>query len=265
MEQIISCVIIDDEPLGQELIEKYIKRIPSLKLLAKWDNAIEALDQVDRLKPHLIFLDVNMPEMTGIEFIRTFNSYKPQIVLTTAYSEYAIQGFEYDVSDFILKPVTFERFARAINKVKERLANVQPKTSSPDNTAEAVAGDAVASVGLQPATGASSGMQNRQLLIKENKKFINISIEDIFVVEGMKDYLKIHTKGKVIITHMTMGKMEETLPASDFLRVNRSFIVRKSAVKAINGNMIELLNNQEVPIGIKYRDIIKNLMDKGAL
>ena len=263
MEQVISCVIIDDEPLGQELIEKYINRIPSLKLIAKWYNAIDALDQVERLRPSLVFLDVNMPEMTGIEFIRTFTSYKPQIVLTTAYSEYAIEGFEYDVTDFILKPVTFERFARAINKVRERLALAQkPPAGGKDRAGEGVETPAADAPGIfQPAMEA----KNRQLLIKENKKFINISIDDILLVEGMKDYLKIHTKGKTIITHMTMGKMEETLPVTEFLRVNRSFIVRKSAVKAINGNTIELVNNTEVPIGVNYRDIIKNLMDNGAL
>ncbi|RFM30532.1 LytR/AlgR family response regulator transcription factor [Deminuibacter soli] len=262
MEQLISCVIIDDEPLGLELIEKYIKRIPSLRLVAKWDNAIEALDQMERLRPMLVFLDVNMPEMSGIEFIRTFNHYKPQIILTTAYSEYAVQGYEYDVTDFILKPVTFERFARAINKVKERLSNAQKSVAMQQ------AGETTAPAAEQPEAPPVQvpGMQqNRQLLIKENKKFINISIDDIYVVEGMKDYLKIHTKARVIVTHMTMGKMEDTLPPTDFLRINRSYIVRKAAVKAINGNTIELLNNVELPIGIKYREIIKHLMDKGSL
>jgi two-component system, LytTR family, response regulator len=268
MEQIITCIIIDDEPLGQELIEKYIGRIPSLKLLGKLDNAIEALDLVDRLRPSLIFLDVNLPEMSGIEFIRTFNAYKPQIILTTAYSEHAVEGFEYDVTDFILKPVTFDRFVRGINKAKERL-----NTLSNFKIASSGGGDKdtdTETARPKPVAAEQGGdhpvrLENRQLLVKENKKFINISIDDIHLVEGMKDYLKIHVKGKMIITHMTMGRMEEMLPASDFLRVNRSFIVRKSAVKTISGNIIELLNNLEVPIGIKYRDVIKELMDKGSL
>ena len=258
MELPISCVIIDDEPLGQELIERYINRIPSLKLIAKYDNAIEALENVDRLRPSLVFLDVNMPEMTGIEFIRTFTNYRPQIVLTTAYSEYALQGYEYDVTDFILKPVTFERFARAINKVKEKLAMVQKQGAERPAEASAELHEGIAETH-------QAGRQSRRLLIKENKKFINISVDDIYVVEGMKDYLKIHAKGKMIITHMTMTKMESTLPADEFLRINRSFIVKKSAVKAINGNTIELINNAEVPIGIKYRDIIRGLMDGGTL
>jgi two-component system, LytTR family, response regulator len=264
MEQTITCVIIDDEPLGQELIEKYISRIPSLKLLGKLDNAIDALDLVDRLRPLLVFLDVNLPEMTGIEFIRTFNAYKPQIILTTAYSEHAVEGFEYDVTDFILKPVTFDRFVRAINKAKERLTTVATITNTGLVEANAE------SIRLRSNTTEQGGdhpgrLENRQLLVKENKKFINVSIDDIHLVEGMKDYLKIHTKGKMIITHMTMARMEEILPGSDFLRVNRSFIVRKSAVKAISGNIIELFNNQEVPIGIKYKDVIRDLMDKGSL
>jgi NADH-quinone oxidoreductase subunit M len=122
MENSISCIIIDDEHLGQELIEKYVKRIPSLNLLAKCENAIEALERVSTLRPNLIFLDVNMPEMTGIEFIKTFSTYKPIIVLTTAYPEYAIDGYDLDVLDFILKPITFDRFVKAINKVREKMA-----------------------------------------------------------------------------------------------------------------------------------------------
>jgi two-component system, LytTR family, response regulator len=259
MEHIISCAIIDDEPLAQELIERYITRIPALRLIGKWDNAITALAHLEKLKPELVFLDVNMPEMTGIELIRTFNYYKPQIILTTAYQEYAVQGFEYDVTDFILKPVTFERFVKSVNKVREKSYTSSKLHSLKTDT------QAAADLADDNAQKDTMGIQNRQLLIKDNKKFVNITLSEIYMIEGMRDYLKIYVKGKVIITHMTMAKMEETLPGTEFLRVHRSFIVRKSEVKSIIGNIVEMINGQQVPIGTNYKDIIRSLKNKGTL
>jgi DNA-binding LytR/AlgR family response regulator len=257
MESSISCVIIDDEPLGQDLIEKYVGRISSLNLLAKCENAIDAIERVSTLKPNLIFLDVNMPEMTGIEFIKTFSSYKPIIVLTTAYPEYAVDGYELDVLDFILKPITFERFVKAINKVRDKLAHTDFNNN--------FQGLDMLTTDQAKLPSNEAQIKNRQILFKENKKFVNVSMDEIHFVEGMKDYLKIHTSSKVLITHMTMTKIEELLPAKEFLRVNRSFIVRKLSVKAINGNTIELTTNQEVPIGVRYREAIKGLTEGGAL
>ena len=262
METPITCVIIDDEPLAQELIERYIARIPSLSLIGKWDNAVDALSHLEQLKPTLLFLDVNMPEMTGIELIRTFTYYKPLIILTTAYQEYAVEGFEYDVTDFILKPVTFERFVKAINKIREKLfisSKMQPSKT------DGQGGIAAADQTEENSHKEAMGIHNRQLLIKDNKKFVNISLDEIYMIEGMRDYLKIYVKGKVIITHMTMAKMEETLPGAEFLRIHRSFIVRKSEVKSIIGNTVEMVNNQQVPIGTNYKDIIRNLKERGAL
>jgi DNA-binding LytR/AlgR family response regulator len=198
-----------------------------------------------------------MPEMTGIEFIKTFSSYKPIIVLTTAYPEYAVDGYDLDVLDFILKPITFERFVKAINKVRDKLSHKDFTNSFHSNDILSADGTKLSSNGAQ--------IKNRQILFKENKKFVNVLIDEIHLVEGMKDYLKIHTRTKVLITHMTMTKIEELLPAKEFLRVNRSFIVRKLSVKAINGNTIELTTNQEVPIGIRYREAIKGLTEGGAL
>lgn len=255
MNNSLACVIIDDEPLAQDLIAKYAGRLPFLEVVAVYDNAIEALGKIEALAPDIIFLDVNMPEMNGIEFLKTFNRFKPNVILTTAYSEYAIQGFEYDVVDFILKPITFDRFVKAVNKVREK---VQPKPL-PDN---------MFTIPLpQPlATNDTELVDKRRiLLIKENKRFLRVAMDEVFFIEGMKDYLKIHTKGKVITTHMTMTKMEEMLHEADFLRVNRSYIVHKSAIKAINGNTIELNNNMEVPVGISYRETIRKMTDSGVL
>ncbi|RNI23397.1 LytR/AlgR family response regulator transcription factor [Rufibacter latericius] len=243
MEERIACVIIDDEPLGQELLRKYVGRLGYLDLVAVYDNALQALEGATGSRPQLLFLDVNMPEMTGLEYLNTFNGLKPHVILTTAYSEYAVQGFDHDVADFLLKPITFDRFVKAVHKVKEKIAYAQHLQVE------------------KPIVPLSASTADKpMLLIKENKKFLNVPQDQVLLVEGMKDYLKVHTTGKVIITHMTMTKMEELL-SSDFLRVNRSYIIRKSAIKVIQGNNIEMINQVQVPIGTRYRESIRELTE----
>lgn len=241
--QRLTCVIIDDEPLAQELLQKYLGRLGSVELLATFDNAVEALGRVEALRPDLILLDVNMPEMNGLEFLNTFTRWRPAVIFTTAYSEYAVQGFEHDAVDFMLKPITFERFARAIGKARQQLAPAGAPEPPPGPPAE----------------------RQRMLLIKENKKFLRVSVDDVLFVEGMKDYLKIYTKAEVVVAHMTMTKMAALLDATDFLRVNRSYLVQKSAIKAIHGNTIEIVNGMEVPVGINYRETIRQMTEKGVL
>ncbi|AMJ66285.1 LytR/AlgR family response regulator transcription factor [Hymenobacter sp. PAMC 26628] len=240
--QRLTCVLIDDEPLAQELLQKYLGRLGSVALLATFDNAVEALVRVEKLRPDLILLDVNMPEMNGLEFLNTFTRWRPAIIFTTAYSEYAVQGFEHDAVDFLLKPITFERFARAIGKARQQLAPAgapEPPLGPPE--------------------------RQRLLLIKENKKFRRVSVDDVLFVEGMKDYLKIYTKAEVVVAHMTMTKMATLLDPADFLRVNRSYLVQKTAIKAIHGNTIEIVNGMEVPVGINYRETIRQMTEKGVL
>ncbi|WP_379085368.1 LytR/AlgR family response regulator transcription factor [Pedobacter sp. UC225_65] len=240
----ITCIIIDDEPLGQELIEKYILRMPSLKLLAKCDDAIVAIEKIADLKPQLIFLDVNMPEMSGLELVKTFGAEQPMVILTTAHANYAADGYELDILDFLLKPITFERFVKAINKAKEKVDYERIKQQPNRN---------------EPA------QQKRQVVFKENKKFVNVLVEEINYIEGMKDYLKVHTQNTTIVTHMTIKRIEELLPTDEFLRVNRSFIVRKLAVGTITGNTVVMNNGEQIPIGTNYRDMVKNLIENGTL
>ena len=240
----ITCIIIDDEPLGQELIEKYILRMPSLKLLAKCDDAIVAIEKIADLKPQLIFLDVNMPEMNGLELVKTFGAEQPMVILTTAHANYAADGYELDILDFLLKPITFERFVKAINKAKEKVDYERIKQQPNRN---------------EPV------QQKRQVVFKENKKFVNVLVEEINYIEGMKDYLKVHTQNTTIVTHMTIKRIEELLPMDEFLRVNRSFIVRKLAVGTITGNTVVMNNGEEIPIGTNYKDMVKNLIENGTL
>ena len=236
----LSCVIIDDEPLAQDLLRKYVGRLPFLAAPTVFDSAVEALGRLDQLRPDLVLLDVNMPQLSGLDFLKTFIRYQPAVVLTTAYAEYAVQGFDYDAVDFLLKPISFERFVKAITKVQARLASPTPIPAE------------------------ESGAQ-RVLLLKENKKFIRVPADDILFVEGMKDYLKVYTRACVILTHMTMTKMESLLDEAVFMRVNRSYLVNKAAIAAIHGNTLELINNMEVPVGINYREAVRQLTDKGML
>jgi two-component system, LytTR family, response regulator len=230
----IRCLIIDDEPLAQNVIETYIQRVNYLTLVAKCENAIDAFDVVQQETIDLIFCDIQMPQITGIEFIKSLKNV-PFVIFTTAFPEYAIEGFNLDAIDYLLKPVSFERFLRAIHKVKASVSHNLP--------------------------GAKEESQARYLFVKEDYKLVKINHTDIFYIEGMKDYVKIFTPSKTIITHITMKRLEGLLPGDRFVRSHKSFIVRFDAIKAINGNTIELSNNSTVPIGLQYRDALMSLFN----
>lgn len=223
----IRCLIVDDEPLAQNIIETYIQRVSYLTLVTKCENAIEAYEIVQREPIDLIFCDIQMPEITGIEFIKSLKN-TPFVIFTTAFPDYAIEGFNVDAVDYLLKPISFDRFLRSVNKAENLINHSNP----------------------QPRTENGAG----HLFVKEGYKLVRINNADIFYIEGMKDYVKISTPGKIVITHITLKRLEELLPADEFLRTHKSFIVRFGAIKAINGNTIEIINNSAVPIGLQYRD-----------
>lgn len=265
MEKKLSCVIIDDEPLAQELIEKFIKRIPSLALIRVFDNAIEALEEIDELSPDIIFLDINMPEMSGFEFIRTFSKARPNVIMTTAYPQFAIEGYEHDVVDYLLKPIPFDRFVRAVNKVRDKIqpASIEPKVGN-----EIAENALVSNSGKEEEDEKNEddlidpGMvRDNFLWVKEDRKLVKVDFDEIVYVEGMKDYIKIFLPKTMIITYMRMGKMENILATrKKFLRINRSFIINTKFMVALDGNMIELDNGKKLSIGSNYKDIIKNAM-----
>jgi two-component system, LytTR family, response regulator len=240
MNKPLTCLIIDDEPIAQEILDKHISKVPFLKLIKKCDNAIEALSEIRDLKPDLILLDIMMPEMTGLELAKIIRGYKPQIILTTAYSEYAVEGFELDVADYLLKPISFDRFLKSANKIYE-MVNLQRKAND---------------IKLEVSPLLTS--PNNYLWVKQDKKLVHVNVDDILLVKGMKDYVQFFLPNKKITTHMTMAKIEEKLPASLFLRVSRSYIIRKSAIKAINGNSLETDLKEEIVIGSTYRELIKH-------
>ncbi|MCP2045920.1 LytTR family DNA-binding domain-containing protein [Pontibacter sp. HSC-36F09] len=239
MTKPLRCVIIDDEPIAQEIIAKYVARVPFLQLATVCDNAIEALVTIRDKQPDLIFLDINMPEMTGLEMLKLTQAHQLQVILTTAYPDYALDGFELAVADYLLKPISFERFLKAVHKVDE-LVQMQRAVNDP---AEKVI--------------SKSGTKHHSFWVRQDKKLVQINTDELILVKGMKDYIQLYLPNQKILTHMTMAKIEEKLPAAQFLRVSRSFIVRKSAIKAINGNMIETELDEEILIGSTYREQIK--------
>lgn len=229
----INCLIVDDEPLAQQVIETYIARLPTLNLVKKCSNAMEAFEALQQSQIDLMFLDVQMPVITGIEFLRSLSA-SPQIILTTAYPNFALEGFDLNVSDYLLKPISFERFLKAIDKISERTAVQQTENS-------AVAAD--------------------HFFIKEDSKLVRVNFDDIDHIECMKDYAKIFTKQRMIVTHHTMKRFEEILPSTRFMRVHKSYIVALNAIQSVYGNMIETLKGR-LPVGANYRDSLMKIVNR---
>jgi len=255
----LKCFIIDDEQPARAVLEKFIQRVPFLELAGQSYNAVDALWEIQQVQPDLILLDVEMPEMTGIEFLRALGTPRPQVIMVTASPQYAVEGFELEVLDYLLKPVAFDRFLRAINKAVSKL---QPSATPVVN---------LPSVHTQPVSRPADPIPATQstpanfFLVKEDKKLIKVVPDEIVFVEAMKDYLTIYLPSRTIVTHMTMTKIEEMLPTSDFLRVNRSYIVRKGAIREIDGNLITTTDGKRVPIGVTYRESVWKAMKENLM
>lgn len=221
---VIRCLIIEDEPLAQNVIEGYTARINFLSLIGKCENAQEAMEMMQKEKVDLIFCDIKMPEITGVEFVKSLRV-PPFVIFTTAFPEYALEGYEVDAVDFLLKPISFDRFLRSVAKVQTLHSAIIKERSD----------------------------ENQFLFLKEDYRLVKVNFADILYIEGMKDYVRIYTTEKQVITHITMKRLEELLPVKDFMRTHKSFIVRLGVVKAIFGNTVELSNGAKIPIGLQYR------------
>jgi DNA-binding LytR/AlgR family response regulator len=244
MNQKIRCLIIDDEPLAQRVIEKYSEDIPTIEILCKCNNAFEAMQALNEKEVDLIFLDINMPKLSGINFLKTLKR-PPLTIITTAYSEYALEGYELDVLDYLKKPFSFERFLKAIQKAQERIKS---------NTKETV---------VHEIHTAQSG-EDSFIFVKSNKKTIKVNISDLYYIEALGDYIKIHTNDKVIVTYQSMKKVEALLPSNQFVRIHKSFIVSIGKIKTIEGNMVEV-KDEKLPIGSNYKQEFQNIIDKSSV
>lgn len=245
--QKLHCLIVDDEPLAQDVLASHISKVPQLQLVQKSNNAVEAFEAIHKNNIDLLFLDINMPVMTGLTFLRSLKD-PPAVILTTAYTEYAVEGYELDVIDYLLKPIPFDRFLKAVNKaiVKFQSAGRQVQHISEDPASVAAA-----------ATPNAAQTGKQYFFVKADGKLVKVNYADIKFIEGMKDYLKIHTANGMIVTHHTMKAMEEQLPSDKFIRVHKSYIIALNAIKAIEGNMIFLDKDKaEVPLGNSYKEAL---------
>ena len=223
----INCIVVDDEPLARQLMEGYISQTPGLNCVAVCQSAIEAFSVLHGQKVDVMFLDIQMPGITGINFLRSLKN-APKVIFTTAYSEYAVDAFELEAIDYLLKPITFERFIKAIQKVS-------PKKEEPfTDTA--------------PATE-----ENNYIFLKVDRRLIKINHGDIIYIEGYGDYLKVHTANQTYVTYMTFSKIEQLLPPSKFLRIHRSTMVNSDYIRFVEGNFLRV-QDQDLAIGQSYRE-----------
>ncbi|MGB0522880.1 MAG: LytR/AlgR family response regulator transcription factor [Flammeovirgaceae bacterium] len=222
----ITCLIIDDEPLAREGLASYAENIPFLQVVALCQNALEANQLLANQSVDVLFLDINMPQLSGMDFLRTLQN-PPLVVLTTAYREFAIESYELDVIDYLMKPISFQRFLKACNKVK---ANIELRQATQDPEEEI-----------------------NYFFIKEDGKLIKINFDDILFMEGLKDYVFIHTKTARHMTLISLKAVEQQLPASNFLRTHRSFIVALDKVEGMDGNQL-VIQDKLVPVSRTMRD-----------
>lgn len=226
----MNCLIVDDELLAQDVLEHYVSKIDSLTLIGKCRNAIEAFSALNRSDIDLIFLDIKMPEINGLDFIKALKN-PPRIILTTAFSEYALDGYDLDVVDYLLKPVSFERFLKAVNKVQQSMA--EPSSER---------------INAMPADDG--------FFVKSDRKLIKINPSDILYIESQKNYLVIYTLHQKVMTYSTLNNMESELKSySHLIRIHKSFMVNKNFITQLDNNIVLLQNNVSIPLGASYREL----------
>ncbi|MDQ6471865.1 LytTR family DNA-binding domain-containing protein [Flavobacterium sp. LHD-80] len=227
----IKCVLIDDEPLAIKVLQNYFTNFTDFEVVATFNNSLEALDFINSTPVDAVFLDINMPMMTGFELISLIEN-KTKVIITTAFREFAAESYDLDVLDYLVKPIPLPRFIKCINKITTEY-NLKNNIK-----VETVKGDS-------------------HIFIKVDKKMMKINIEEILFVEGMKEYIKVVTPDKTYITHKSLTSLSEELPADRFLRIHKSYVIALNKVKSIEGNRIQI-QSYTIPIGRNYSKDVKN-------
>ncbi|WP_321372286.1 LytTR family DNA-binding domain-containing protein [uncultured Draconibacterium sp.] len=235
MTKKIRCIIVDDEPMAREILESHLRKIESVEIVALCKNAIEAFNVISSQPVDLVFLDINMPEVSGLSFAKSINN-AVKVIFTTAYREYAVDGFDLQAVDYLLKPISFGRLMQSINKyfsenqlhTFEEPARIEPEKSE-------------------------------SVFVRAERKMIKINFTEILYIESLSDYIKIHLNNKVIVTRETISSIEAKLPQQDFLRVHRSFIVAVNAIESFTAEIIEI-GKKQIPVSRSYKDgVLKKL------
>lgn len=232
---VLKCLIVDDEPLPLELLADYIRKTPFLELTGSFTNPLEALVSLKKQPVDLIFLDIQMPELNGIQFTQLVGE-KPKIIFTTAYTNYALQGYELNVVDYLLKPIPFDRFLKAANKALQALTETGSESAPPQIPSQDL------------------------IFVKSGYKTIKVFLNEILFLESLKEYVAIHKSAEKILTLDSMKKMEELLPAQQFVRVHKSYIVNIKHIDSIERNRI-FLGKTVIPIGDTYRENLFQILE----
>ena len=235
----ITCLIVDDEPPALDVIEKYIASVHNLELAGTCADAVEALNFLRQQTIDLLFLDIQMPNLLGTDLIRTLKN-PPKVIFTTAYRKFAVEGFELDAVDYLLKPISFERFLKAVNKVMETSFKA---TENDDGYYDH-----------------QSSLQNAFINLRADRKNIKVLLDDILYIESLKDYIKVVTAARNIVTKQSISSIEEALPKNNFVRIHRSFIVAINKIESFTSDTIEIAKH-ELPISRMYRHEVEKLLN----
>jgi len=230
----INCIVVDDEPLARQLILSYITQIEGIECLGSYQTAVEAFAGMHQHQVDVIFIDIEMPGINGLNFIKSLKKL-PRVIFITAYTEYAVEAFEIEATDYMVKPVTFERFLKAVQKIGLN----RNKPLAENNPAQEIS----------------------NIFLKVDRRLVKVDLISILFVEALGDYLKVHTVDRVHITYMALGKLETLLPAGQFIRIHRSIIVNKGMIQFVEGNFVRV-NDTDLPIGLTYKEkLMKNLVN----
>jgi DNA-binding LytR/AlgR family response regulator len=232
----ISCLILEDEPLAAEVLEEYITQVPFLALKAKCADAIYALEILQKQTIDLIFLDIHLPKLKGLDFIKTLQ-HPPKVIITTAYQEYAIQGYELNVVDYLLKPIEWSRFLMAVNKLHQPIE-----------------------IATYPHRAVPVQEEKAYLFFNVNKRMVKVFLDEILYIESLKEYIRITTPNKSILTKFQLNQIEELLTRHQFLRIHRSFIVAKNKIETFSATDVEI-GSKHLPIGRNYKDQVMEVLE----
>jgi DNA-binding LytR/AlgR family response regulator len=237
----MRCLIIDDEPLARELLESYLVKIEELKLVKSCSNALEAFTFLQEKPVDLIFLDIEMPQVSGIELLRSLKN-KPAVILTTAYREYAFEAYDLDVIDYMLKPINFDRFLRGIGKIKQLKPYDSPGEVDIPN----------------------SSFEEAYLYMKENREMKKVYLKDILYIESLRDYVRVKMINKELITYQKISYLEQKRPQQKFIRIHRSFMVALDKIRAFSQNNVRI-NNVDLPIGRNYKQAVLKILTQSSV